>query len=220
MVKSQVKIGGRGKAGGVKFAATPGRRPDPCGQHPGAGHQGPRHPADPDHPGQRDRRGVLRLLPARPGQPHLPGDGHPRGRHGDRAARRGTPRGAGQDPGRRPDRSGRRQGRRDRRRRPSSRPRSATRSIDVLQHLWDDVHRRGRHPGRGQPAGQGRRWQGRRARRQGVPRRQRLLPPPRARRLRRQRRGEPARTARQGEAPQLRQARRVRSGSSATAPVW
>ena len=52
MVKSQVKIGGRGKAGGVKFAKTIDDVRTHAGNILGLGHQGSRHPADPDHPGQ------------------------------------------------------------------------------------------------------------------------------------------------------------------------
>ena len=41
MVKAQVKIGGRGKAGGVKFAADAGRGREKAAGHPRPGHQGP-----------------------------------------------------------------------------------------------------------------------------------------------------------------------------------
>ena len=70
------------------------------------------------------------------------------------------------------------------------------------------LHRRGRHPRRGQPAGQDAGRGGRRPRRQGHPRRQRRLPAPRPRRVRGQGCGRPARGGGQGEGPQLRQARR------------
>ena len=73
VVKAQVKAGGRGKAGGVKVAKTPDEAVEQRERHPRHGHQGP-HRA-PGH-GRRRRadiaRGVLLLLPARPGQPLLP----------------------------------------------------------------------------------------------------------------------------------------------------
>ena len=83
------------------------------------------------------------------------------------------------------------------------------------------LRRGGRHAGRGQPARAAGRRQARGARRQGVARRQRLRgPPPRPRGVRDQRGGRPARVEGQGQGPQLRQARRRRSASSATAPGW
>ena len=48
----------------------------------------------------------------------------------------------------------------------------------TIQKLWERVRRRGRHPGRGQPAGPHPRRPDPGARRQGHPRRQRRLPPP------------------------------------------
>ena len=88
MVKAQVKVGGRGKAGGVKYAATPDDAFTHAQQHPRPGHQGPRRQEAAGRRGQRHRRGVLHLLPARPLQPHLPGHVLGRGRHGDRRGRR------------------------------------------------------------------------------------------------------------------------------------
>ena len=41
MVKAQVKTGGRGKAGGVKFAETPDDAFTHAAEHPRPGHQGP-----------------------------------------------------------------------------------------------------------------------------------------------------------------------------------
>ena len=72
VVKAQVKVGGRGKAGGVKLADGRGRGQRPGHRHPRHGHQGPHRPQGHDHRGRRHRRGVLLLLPARPGQPHVP----------------------------------------------------------------------------------------------------------------------------------------------------
>ena len=87
VVKAQVKVGGRGKAGGVKVAKTPaddafdGRHRDP--RH---GHQGPHRAPGAGRPGRPDRDRVLLLLPARPVQPDVPVHGFGRGRHGDRGA--------------------------------------------------------------------------------------------------------------------------------------
>ena len=91
---------------------------------------------------------------------------------------REQPRGAGPGPGR-PDRraSTRRRPPRSSTR-PASRPTSPTRWSTSLVKLWERLHRRGRHPRRGQPAGQDRRRPGRRAGRQGHPRRQRRVPAP------------------------------------------
>ena len=120
------------------------------------GHTGPPRAR---RPGRRHPGGVLRLLPARPGQPHLPGDGVLRGRHGDRAARRRAAGRAGQGAGRRASTGSTRP--RPARSRPprSSRPRWSSPVADVLVKLWADLRRRGRDAGRGQPAGQGRRRQ-------------------------------------------------------------
>ncbi len=92
--------------------------------------------------------------------------------------------------------------------------------IDILKALWVvfiaedatlvEVNPLVQHPRRPD----------RRPRRQGHPRRQRRLPPPRPRGARRQRRDRPARARGQGEGPELRQAATARSASSATAPAW
>ena len=84
----------------------------------------------------------------------------------------------------------------------------------------DRLRRGGRHAGRGQPARPADRRQARGARRQGVARRQRRLPPRGPRAVRDPRGVRPARGEGQGQGPQLRQARRRRSGSSATARAW
>ena len=57
----------------------PGRGPREGRGDPRHGHQGPHGAPGAGHRGQRHRGGVLRLLPARPGQPHLPGDGSAEG---------------------------------------------------------------------------------------------------------------------------------------------
>ena len=105
--------------------------------------------------GRRHRRGVLLLAAARPRQPPLPGHVLQGGRHGDRAARRRAPRGAGPDPGR-PDRRHRPgQGRRDRRR-GRLRRRRRRRDRPGPAAARRGVRGRGRHAGRGEPAGQDR----------------------------------------------------------------
>ena len=48
VVKAQVKVGGRGKAGGVKLAADAEEVRSPRRQHPRARHQGPRREAPVD----------------------------------------------------------------------------------------------------------------------------------------------------------------------------
>ena len=78
--------------------------------------------------------------------------------------------------------------------------------------------RRGRlRPRRDQPAHPHDRRPGARPRRQGHPRRQRDVPPPRVGGVRRHRDGGPPRAARQGEGAQLHRPRRDRSASSPTA---
>ena len=78
----------------------------------------------------------------------------------------------------------------------------------VIQKLLDRLRRGGRHARRGQPARAHRGRRDRRAGRQGLPRRQRRLPPRRARRARGQGGRRPARGQGQGPGAQLRQARR------------
>ena len=84
----------------------------------------------------------------------------------------------------------------------------ADQAADVIVKLWETFVARGRHAGGGQPAGARPAGQGRRPRRQGHPRRQRGLPPPRPRRAGRPAHRGPARGEGEGQAPQLRQARR------------
>ena len=185
MVKAQVKAGGRGKAGGVKFAATPERRRRARQRHPRHGHQGPRSSTSVlvDR-GQRHRRGVLRLLPARPRQPHLPGDGSVEGGMEIEELAAEQPEALARGPGRRRSRAstGRRRARS--RRRAASPPRCCEQVVDHPAEAVGGLRRRGRHAGRGQPAGARPRGPGPRARRQGHPRRQRRLPPPGPRRVR------------------------------------
>ena len=209
VVKAQVKTGGRGKAGGVKLAKTRRRGGRRRRADPRHGHQGPHRPPGDGRPGARrsPRSTTSRSCstaptaptsrwPAREGGMEIeqlaverpealarvavdPIDGHRR-RQG--RARSSTPAGFPADvarPGRRRD-----------------------------PEAVGGLRRRGRHAGRGQPAGQDRRRPDRRPRRQGHPGRERRLPPPRPRGARGQGRGRPARGGGQGQGPQLRQARR------------
>ena len=223
VVKAQVKIGGRGKAGGVKVAKTPGRGQGAAEAILGMdikGHTVHRVLVD---PGARDRAGVLRLLPARPRQPHVPRDGVLRGRHGDRAARGRAARRAGEG-------AGRRDRRRRRRRRPArSSPRRSSRA-EVADKVADDpgeavgrVRRVRRDAGRGEPAGQG----GARAtatiaraRRQGDARRQRELPPAAATPTWSTSRRPTRSSRRRRRSTSTTSSSTVRSASSATARAW
>ena len=189
-------------------------------EHPRHGDQGPDRQPGADHPGDAAGGGVLLLLPARPVQPPVPLHRLRRGRRRDRGGRQDQPR-RGQEDRDRPGRRRRRgQGPRDRDR--GQVPRAGLRAgrhddREALHRL----RRGGRDAGRGQPARAAGRRQARGARRQGVARRQRLRgPPPRPRGVRDQGRDRPARGQGQGQGPQLRQARRRRSASSATARAW
>ncbi len=207
VVKAQVKIGGRGKAGGVKLAQDPQEAVARAGRHPRHGHQGPHRPPGAARPDSRHRRGVLLLLPGRPGQPELPVHREHRGRCRDRGGRAHQPRRGRQGLHRPGHRRRRRQGGRDRRRHPlpgrRRRPGQGRR-----QEAVGRLHQGGRLAGRGEPAGPAGRRHPRGARRQGHARRERRLPARRPRRVRGQGRGGPARGEGQGEGPQLRQARR------------
>ena len=136
VVKAQVKTGGRGKAGGVKVAQEPrrgaGRRPRRSSAW--TSRATPSHRDD--RPGRPDRRGVLLLGAARPGQPHLPRHVLQGGRHGDRAARRRAPRGARPRRGRPQRRHRRGQGRRRSSTPPASGRPTRPQIADVLQKLW------------------------------------------------------------------------------------
>ena len=153
VVKAQVKVGGRGKAGGVKVAKTP----DEAGQHAEAilgmdikGHTVHRVLVD---PGRGHQGGVLRLLPARPGQPHVPRDGVLRGRHGDRAAGRRAPGRAGQGAGRCASSGVDLDKAREIAVAAKFPAEIVDQVADVLVKLWQTLRRRGRDAGRGEPAG-------------------------------------------------------------------
>ena len=69
VIKAQVLVGGRGKAGGVKLAGSPQEAEDVAAAHPRHGHQGHHGPQGPRRAGRRDRQGVLPRGDPRPGQP-------------------------------------------------------------------------------------------------------------------------------------------------------
>ena len=220
VVKAQVKVGGRGKAGGVKLASSVEEAEQVAGADPRHGHQGPHRAPGDDRAGRSDRGGVLLLGAARPRQPHLPGDGLPRGRHGDRAARGREARGAGPGPGRRARRASTTPRRARSPRRAASRPTSPTRWSAADPEALGRLRRRGRHAGRGQPAGEDRRRPDRRARRQGDPRRQRRLPAARPRRRWRTRPPPTRWRRRPRRRTSTTSSSTARSASSATAPAW
>ena len=93
MIKAQVLVGGRGKAGGVKLAGSARRGRARRRRHPRHGHQG--HPG-PQGPGRARPPTSSRSSTWRPsstGPPADPADGLGRGRRRDRAGRRrATPR--------------------------------------------------------------------------------------------------------------------------------
>ena len=219
VVKAQVKVGGRGKAGGVKLAADA----DEVRLHAGnilgldiKGHVVRRlwveHASDIAkeyyasftldrpaklHLGMLSAEGgveiedVAKTNPDAIARIHInPVEGLDRGSR-PRVGRPGQPRPRGARPGGHPPRP----------------------PLPLL--------RRGRlRPGRDQPPHPHPRGQGARARRQGDARRERILPPPRVGGVRGRHRGRPPREDGQGEGPQLHRPRRVRSASSPTAPAW
>ena len=81
--------------------------------------------------------------------------------------------------------------------------------VEILAEAVGRLRQGGRHARRGQPAGEDARGPGRRARRQGLARRERRVPSPRPRVARRRHRDRPARAQGHGEGPQLRQALRL-----------
>ena len=98
-------MGGRGKAGGIKLANDADEVRQHAGEHPRHGHQGPRRAAGVGRARLGHRRGVLRLVHARPLGQAAPPDAVGQGRAS--TSRRWPPR----DPGRHrqaPRRSGRR----------------------------------------------------------------------------------------------------------------
>ena len=92
VVKAQVKTGGRGKAGGVKLANGPDEAYAKASQILGMDIKGHTVHTVLDRPGGRHRRRVLPVVPAGPGQPHVPVHLHGPGRHGDRGGRAQQPR--------------------------------------------------------------------------------------------------------------------------------
>ena len=217
MVKSQVKTGGRGKAGGVKFAATPADAREKAEAILGLDIKGhvTRQVLITTASDIAEEYYVSYLLD-RSNRTFLAMASKDGGMEIEQLAVE-RPEALARIPVDAGHRRGPRQGRRDRRRRPFP-GRGARPGHRHPRPAVGGLRGRGRHAGRGQPAGQGPGREGAGAGRQGLARRERRVPAPRPCRLRRHRRAEPARGARQGEGPQLRQARRPGRASSATAP--
>ena len=93
VVKAQVLIGGRGKAGGIKLAQNRERGRGARRGDPRHGHQGLHRARGVRREGQRDRRGVLRRVRVRPLRQDADGDVLEDGRDGRRGGRRDRPRG-------------------------------------------------------------------------------------------------------------------------------
>ena len=220
VVKAQVKVGGRGKAGGIKLADDADEVRTPRRGHPRHGHQGPRGAPPVDRARLGHRQGVLRQLHPRPGGQAPPGHGVGQGRRRDRGGGRHRPR--------RHRPAARRPGRRAvARRRPpalvaeagldaearAAGGRAAGEALPLL--------RRGRlRPGRDQPADPHHRRPGPRPRRQGHPRRQRRLPPPRVGGVRRRPRTSTSASSWPRRRASTTSACRARWASSPTGPAW
>ena len=220
VVKAQVQVGGRGKAGGIKLADNA----DEVRLHAGnilgmdiKGHVVKRvwveHASDIDE-------GVLRVVHARSCGQEAPADAQRRGWRRDRDGRRRPNPDAivmlhidpvdglslgGRSPG-----GGRREDRRRGRRR---RGRHARQAVPLL-------HRGRLRPRRDQPADPAARRRGARARRQGQPRQQRRVPPSRVGRVPGDRRARRARADGPHSTTCSTSASTAPSASSPTAPVW
>ena len=99
VVKAQVQVGGRGKAGGIKLAANTAEGRRSRHGHPRDGHQGPLGAPCMGRACLRHCQGVLRQLHARPGRQGAPRDGlsqrrrrHRRGGHRGPGRHRPSPR--------------------------------------------------------------------------------------------------------------------------------
>ena len=219
VVKAQVQVGGRGKAGGVKLATDADEVRFHAGNILGLdikGHVVHRlwveHASD-------IVQGVLRQLHPGPGGQEVPGHGVGQGRRGDRDGGRGGSR-RHRPPAHRPVgrfRRGRRPrtGRRGRAgpRGPGRRRRHPVAPLPLLR-------RRRRRPGRDQPADPHPGRAGPRPRRQGDPGRQRRLSPSRVGRVPRHRRVRRAGAAGPFERACSTWAWTATSGSSPTGPAW
>ncbi len=98
VVKAQVLIGGRGKAGGVKLADDEAQAREHASNILGLGHQGPHRAHALDRARQRHRDRVLRLGAAGPLGQAADGDLQRRGGRRDRAGGRGVTGEAGAPP--------------------------------------------------------------------------------------------------------------------------
>ena len=92
VVKAQVQIGGRGKAGGIKLANDRDEAEEHATRDPRHGHPRPHGPRGLGRAGVRHRRRVLRLVRLRPRRQEAARDALDAGRHGHRGGRRARPR--------------------------------------------------------------------------------------------------------------------------------
>ena len=207
VVKAQVQIGGRGKLGGIKVAASSDEVREHAGAILGMDIRGLRvHEVWIEAASEIEAEYYASIVFDRSAKAPYVISLH-QGRHGHRGGGRGGPR-RDRVPARRPAAglpglprpAARLRGRR--RRRPGAPDhRDAGQAVRRLRG-------RGRDAGRGQPADRHARARAAGAGRQGHPRRQRAVPPPRERRAARSVRGGPAGADGQGARPDLRQARR------------
>ena len=136
VVKAQVKVGGRGKAGGVKLARSADEAAEKAAEILGMDIKGHTVHRVMIAAGAKIADRVLLLPPAGPRRAPLPGHVLGRGRHGHRAARGRASRGARQGRRRPAHRHRPGQGRRDRRRRRLRAGASPRKVAAVLQTLW------------------------------------------------------------------------------------
>ncbi len=200
--------GGRGKAGGIKLAATGRRGRSARGRDPRHGHPRPRRHEAVDRARVGHRARVLPLADVRPQREEAALHVHDAGRGGHRGGGRHEPGGARAAP-RRPARGLpplARAAARLRRRR--DRPERAEADRGDRREALRGVRRRRGDALRDQPADRHARRRGARARLEVHRRRQRALPAPGHRRDARRRGRRPARGARAREGRHLRQARR------------
>ena len=222
VVKAQVQVGGRGKAGGIKLANDADEVRTARREHPRHGHQGPRRQAG---------LGRARLATSpRSTTPSFTLDRSAK-QHLLMLSAAGRRRDRGRWPRPNPDaivQAPHRPGRRALGRRPPARPSSTAElnpdavdgAADILVQLYrcfteGDCDLAEINPLILKPDGRGPR-----PRRQGQPRRQRRLPPPGVGRVPGHRGARRARAAGPREGPAVHRPRGHRSASSPTAPAW
>ena len=219
VVKAQVQVGGRGKAGGIKLANDADEVREHAGNILGMDIKGHVVEVALDRARLRHRRGVLRQLHARPLRQAAPRDALGPGRRRDRGGRRVRPRRHRQDldrPRRRPHRGGR-PGLGDRR---QAQPRRHRRHRRHPPQALPGLHRGRRRPHRDQPADPQAHRRGARPRREGHARRQLGLPPPGLRGSTRPPRSATSASRRPTTRACSTSGSTATSASSPTAPAW